>query len=143
MQLQYHPPEKKELRSFGLIFAAMLSIMFGAVIPWLFDFSYPRWPWLVSVAIAIIAVILPIALLPLYRVWMFFGAIMAWINTRIILGAVFYLMIFPISLIIRLFGRDPMRRKTSPNAETYRQYLDEAPGEGEPGEEKKQFERPF
>ena len=47
---------------------------------------------------------------PIYKVWMGFAAILAWINTRIILVAMFYLIFTPVGLVMRLFRIDPLER---------------------------------
>ena len=39
-----------------------------------------------------------------------FGNVMNWINTRLILGVMFYGIFLPIGLCMRLFGKDPMQR---------------------------------
>ena len=48
------------------------------------------------------------------------GEVLGWINTRIILGVLFYLLFTPLGLCMRLRGKDPMRRTLSPEAESYR-----------------------
>jgi hypothetical protein len=48
------------------------------------------------------------------------GEVLGWINTRIILGVLFYLLFTPIGLCMHLRGKDPMRRALSPEAESYR-----------------------
>jgi hypothetical protein len=48
------------------------------------------------------------------------GHVLAWINTRIILGIVFYGLITPMGIIMRLFGWDAMRRVLARDAKTYR-----------------------
>ncbi len=40
---------------------------------------------------------------PIYLVWMTFAVILGWIMTRVILTAIFYLIVTPISLIAKLF----------------------------------------
>jgi hypothetical protein len=50
---------------------------------------------------------------------MFLGHVLGWINTRIILGAVFYLIVTPIGLARRLMGKDPMGTKRV-DVESYR-----------------------
>ena len=46
-----------------------------------------------------------------YKIWMKIGHILGWINSRIILGMVFILVLQPIALIMKFFGYDPLRRK--------------------------------
>jgi hypothetical protein len=48
------------------------------------------------------------------------GEGLAWINTRIILGVVFYGVVTPIGLVMRMFGHDPMRRRLERTGESYR-----------------------
>jgi hypothetical protein len=48
------------------------------------------------------------------------GAILGWVNTRIILGVVFFGLITPMGIALRLAGRDPMQRALDANATTYR-----------------------
>jgi hypothetical protein len=110
----------KELRQFGLIMGGMIALMFGLVIPWLWSAAaWPWWPWAVGALFVAWALALPATLAPVYRGWMKLAAVLAWINTRLILGIAFYLVILPISLVLRL-RRDPMARKYDPNAVSYR-----------------------
>jgi len=62
-------------------------------------------PWLAA------ALIYPKGLTPLYKAWMAFGHVLGWINARIILGLVFFVVVMPIGLIMRLFGKDFLRMR--------------------------------
>ncbi|HYC59063.1 MAG TPA: SxtJ family membrane protein [Thermoanaerobaculia bacterium] len=80
--------------------------------------AYQRWrgaeSWVVMTLVSIAAVlsllsaIAPSLLHPVYRGWMRFGEALGWINTRVILTLVFFLVVTPIGLLMRLFGRSPM-----------------------------------
>jgi len=61
----------------------------------------------------------PFILRPIYVGWMKFAFVLGWINTRLILGIFFYLILTPVGLIMRLFGRDPLHRKFDRDATTY------------------------
>ena len=54
--------------------------------------------------------VLPGFLEPVYIVWMRFASILGWINTRIILVIIFYLVFTPLGLLIRLFRIDLLER---------------------------------
>lgn len=122
---------RKELRQFGLIMATGIILIFGLLFPWIGDRPSPIWPlqwppewprnWPVIIAssLCLTGFILPILLKPLYWVWMKIGAVLGWINTRIILSVIFYLVIFPAGLVMRLFN-DPMARRFDKNASSYR-----------------------
>jgi len=130
-------PGKAELRKFGFLFAIILASLFGLLIP-LFRFGLPgglpfiagssasSWPWWVAGVIALLAALIPASLIWLYKPWMKFAVVAQWINTRLILLILFYLVILPIGLLRRLLGKDSMQRKMDKNATTYRTILGEA-----------------
>jgi len=110
----------KELREFGLIFGVILVLLFGLLLPWVFAKPFPLWPWWVFAVTGSMALIYPLSLKPFYKVWMLFGAVMGWINTRLILGVVFYCVFMPFGLIMKLFGKDLLSRKLDNSLTTYR-----------------------
>ena len=120
MQKVNHNPDKKELRNFGLVTGGLTPVFFGLLIPWIFDHGFPTWPWIVGVILAALGLIIPVVLKPIYRVWMTIGYYLGWINTRIILTIMFYLLILPFGVIMRLFGKDPMARSMSDDQKSYR-----------------------
>ena len=113
-------PSAKELRQFGLLFGLLLMLFFGLLLPWLWGHSWPRWPWGAGGAIWLWALVLPGTIYHPYRAWMAVGAVLGWINTRILMSIVFYLVVLPMGLVLRLMGRDPLRRRLDPAAESYR-----------------------
>jgi hypothetical protein len=56
---------------------------------------------------------------PVYRGWILLGHVLGWINSRILLGVFFFVLITPIRLIAALFRRDPMARRRLPAAPSY------------------------
>ena len=40
--------------------------------------------------------------------WEKIGHVLGWINTRILLTAVFYVVLFPFAMLFRLFNKDPL-----------------------------------
>ena len=48
-----------------------------------------------------------------------FGLLLAAIISPVMLGLVFYLCITPIGFLMRLFGKDPLRLRLEPEADTY------------------------
>ena len=111
--------DKPQLRSFGLIVGAG----FGIVGLWrtVFYSEPPRlWALVLSGVLVAAALIAPTILRPFHRVWMRLGETLGWVNSRIILSVVFYLVILPIGVIRRLTGSDPMRRRFDATAATYK-----------------------
>lgn len=113
-------PDSKELRKFGWLFAALLIVLFAVLLPLLKNRPQPLWPIYGGVPIAIMAAIWPAALAPLYRVWMIFGAIAGFINTRIIMSVVFFIFLTPIAYAMRWLGKDPLARRFDRSAASYR-----------------------
>jgi len=120
MTQQMMEMDKKSLREFGIVTGIIVVVLFGLLLPWLFSSSYPLWPWYVLAVLAGIAVVLPMALSPVYKVWMRFGLVMGWINTRLILGLIFYILFTPIAIILKILGKDPMLRKLDAGLQSYR-----------------------
>ena len=110
----------KELREFGLIFGAILVLLFGFFLPWIFDKAFPMWPWWVFAVNWSMAIIYPPSLRLFYKVWMIFGGVMGWVNTRLILGVIYYLVFVPYALVMKILGKDPLLRKLDRKAVTYR-----------------------
>ncbi len=127
---------KSDLRKFGTMMGGVIAVLFGLLLPWFFDYSWPLWPWLLAGGFWLPAVVAPRLLRKVYSLWMAFGQGAGWVNTRIILGLVFFLVFTPVGLAMRLFGRDPMRREIRPALDSYRIVCDHPP-------EPTDLERPF
>jgi len=112
--------DAQELRKFGLTTGAIVVVLFGLLLPWLLDRGYPYWPWILAGILWIWALISPATLKPIFDGWMKVGHVLGWINTRIILGLMFYTVFFAVGLILKILGKDPMSRKIDKSIESYR-----------------------
>lgn len=113
--------DKNGLRKFGLITGSIIVLLFAIFFPWVFDATaMPIWPWALAGLLWLPALVMPAVLRPVYTIWMKVGHVLGWVNTRIILGILFYAIILPMGLIMRLFGKDPMARKYDRSATSYR-----------------------
>ncbi|MGH7931505.1 MAG: SxtJ family membrane protein [Candidatus Binatia bacterium] len=109
----------KTLRSFGLTVGGVFALI--ALWPAVIRGGQPHiWAAVVSVLLIVPAVIWPTSLSRIHKGWMALAEVLAWVNTRIILGAVFYLIVTPIGVVRRLLGKDPMGTKPNGNVESYR-----------------------
>jgi len=104
-------------RQFGLMMAAVLLVI--AAVGWFFFEALLKGVLIAAVVLGFFALVLPVALLPLNRLWGLFSEQLGRVTNFLLLGAFFYLFIMPFGLIIRLFGNDPMHRKPDPEAKTY------------------------
>ncbi len=112
-------PIRKKLRSFGLIVGGIFLLI--GLWP-LVVHGDPLRPWAVGLAVVLIppALLFPTILYWPYRGWMLIGHCLGWVNTRIILGVVFFVIFTPIGLIMRLFGHYPMARRFDKSLQTYK-----------------------
>jgi predicted membrane protein len=112
--------DKKGLREFGLVTAAIVVVLFGGLLPWLFGFNFPTWPWIFAAILGLWALVAPNSLNQPYRLWMRFGMLIGAVMNRVVLAAVFFIVVMPMGVVMRLFGKDPMQRKLDDNQESYR-----------------------
>ena len=112
--------DRKGLREFGLVTGGIIAALFGLFFPWLLDSGIPLWPWAVGGGLALWALVAPASLRPVYYGWMRLALLLSRITTPIILGIVFFLVILPFGLVMRLMGRDPMARRFDEAAKSYR-----------------------
>ena len=111
--------QTRELRNFGLIVGG-LFVLIGAW-PMVWHGTGPRaWALILGSALVLLAVTAPRLLTWPHRAWMALAHILGWINTRIVLGIAFFVVFTPMGLVMRLLGKDPMRRRFDPFAKSYR-----------------------
>ena len=75
--------------------------------------------WGVGVVGAILTLASPLIGKTLYTGWMYAALPLGWTMSHLILGIVFYLVVTPIGLVMRVFGHDPMQRRIDREAVTY------------------------
>jgi TRAP-type uncharacterized transport system fused permease subunit len=102
--MAHKTPTNSDYRKFGLFLAA-LFLLIGLFPLWRHD--PPRW-WAVTIAAVLIlaALAFPIAIRPLFQASLKVGGVLGWINTRILLSAMFYLVFTPVGLVLRLTRRN-------------------------------------
>ena len=109
----------KQLRSFGASVGGIFAVI--GFWPAIFGSGRLRW-WALAIAayLLLTGIVLPRSLFWIHKGWMTLGHILGQINTRILLGLVFYVVVTPTGLVRKLLGKDPMGRQTRPDLETYR-----------------------
>ena len=55
-------PSVKELREFGIVTGALFALVFGLLLPWLFELALPTWPWIVLAILATWGIVAPATL---------------------------------------------------------------------------------
>lgn len=117
--------DRKGLREFGIVTGAIVAGLFGLFFPWLLDRPIslippqPAWPWVIFGVLGGMGLLMPMALNPVYKIWMRFGLLMGKIMTPLIMSIVFYIVITPVGLFRRIFAKDSLAREFD-ETETYR-----------------------
>ena len=122
-------------RFFGLLFFAVFLI----IALWPLLKGRPVYPVPLGIALTFLAValIVPRWLAPLNRLWMKFGELLHRIVSPVILGIMFFGVITPVALLLRLAGKDLLRTKFDRDATSY--WIPREP----PGPEKSSLKRQF
>lgn len=72
----------------------------------------------IALALVIVGLFVPPAAKLFHRVWMWIAVKLGWINSRILLTLVYFLMFVPYKLVSRIVGRDPLSLR-QPVGESY------------------------
>ena len=104
-------------RSFGVVFA----VVFAMIGLWPVPFGgLPRWwaviPALMFLALALIA---PRLLSPLNRAWFYVGLALHRVVNPVVMAIIYYGTVVPMGLILKARGKDLLRLKRDPQAESY------------------------
>jgi predicted membrane metal-binding protein len=112
-------------RSFGIVFATVFTVI--GLWPLLDDGGVRWWSLAIALVFAAAAAARPGLLAPLNRLWFRFGLLLNSIVSPIVMGLLFYLIITPFALFMRVTGKDLLHLKRDPKAQSY-WILREPPG---------------
>jgi hypothetical protein len=114
-------------RGFGLTVGGIL-LLIAAVRTYLHGFGWLQ-PTLGVIGLALIALglLAPRSLSGLNRAWTKLGLILFRIVNPVVLGLVYFVVVVPLGLLIRVSRRDPLNLKFDPRADSY-WVLREPPG---------------
>ena len=100
-------------RSFGFVFFIFFLIV--ALYPLYFDENLSNWALIISIIFLFLAIINSKILTPLNYAWFKFGLFLGKIISPIVMGIIFFLVVTPIGLILRLLGKDVLSLKYNNN----------------------------
>ncbi len=114
----------KIIRQFGFIlsgFFLFFPLIGNGIKIWLFKASFHYWigwPFL-SVAALLINLFLPTLMTTIYHVAMFVAHQISWVVMRVLLSVIFYVVLTPVSVAMRVMGKDILDQNIDKNAGTY------------------------
>jgi len=129
--------DRKGLRQFGLILAAVLTLVCGVLLPWIWQLdNQPNVFWMVlGGLVAIWAMVAPDTIRGFYHAWMRVAMVIGHVINTLLLACVFFVVVTPMAVIMRSMGKDPMRRRLDPQVNSYRIHT--------VARHKKHMERPY
>jgi hypothetical protein len=104
-------------RNFGLVFFFIFLVV--SIWPLTHNESPRIWSTIISLAFLILVLTRSKLLTPLNRLWAKFGIILGSIIAPIVMGVVFFLVITPIGLVMKIIGKDLLSIKYDKKKETY------------------------
>lgn len=100
----------QKLRGFGLTISFGIPLIIGYLVPLIHGQGFRFWTLFIATFFFISSILYPKLLNFPFRVWMKLGYLLGWINSRLILTLIFFVILLPIAAFMRLFGYDPLKR---------------------------------
>jgi hypothetical protein len=100
-------------RSFGIVFFVVFILV--ALYPLVYSGEVRIWSIVLSLIFLTLGLLNSKILTPLNKIWFKFGIILGKIISPIIMGVIFFLVVTPIGLLMRLLGKDLLNLKYNKN----------------------------
>ena len=100
-------------RSFGLVFFVVFLIV--ALWPLKHEEDIRLWSLALSIIFFILGILNSKLLTPLNKLWIKFGMFLGLVVSPIVMGIVFFLVVTPMGLFMRIMGKDLLRLKSKKN----------------------------
>ncbi len=100
-------------RSFGIVFFIVFLLI--GTYPLLNNDHVRIWSLIISIVFLILGLLNSKILLPLNKIWFKFGILLGKIISPLIMGFIFFVVVTPIGLLMRLFNKDLLSLKLNKN----------------------------
>lgn len=111
-------PTPRDLRRFAVVFGLGFSAI-GVIPSWAGDWQPAMAIWRAAFLVGLVSAVVPEAVRPLYLAWMGVAFAVGWTISHALLAAVYFGMMVPLGLVLRVLGRDPLQRAFDRAALTY------------------------
>jgi hypothetical protein len=122
-------------RSFGIVMTVAFAVL--SLLNWWHDGHWWRWTGGIAVLFLVAALFYSAALKPLNRLWLKFGLLLHKVVNPIVMALVFFGAVLPTGLLMRALGKDLLRLKRQPDANSY--WIERRPPGPPPESMKDQF----
>ena len=104
-------------RSFGVVFSVVFLII--SFWPLFTEGTIRIWAIFIAILFLLISYFKPDALYPLNKIWFKFGLLLGNIVSPIVMGIVFFIIVTPIGIIMRIIGKDLLNKKINNSVKSY------------------------
>jgi len=109
---------KKELREYALTVGIIYLIILTVAVLFKHINVNPNL-FIAGIAFIVLGLSFPVLYKPLHKIWMAFGIIMGFFVSRLILTILFYFVLTPTGLLMRLLGKDVLHQKIDKKSTSY------------------------
>ena len=100
-------------KSFGIVF--FLVFLLISLYPLINDGNLRIWSFVISIIFLILGILNSKILSPLNKIWFKFGLLLGKVISPIVMGIIFFIVVTPTGLILRLFQKDVLNLKFNNN----------------------------
>lgn len=118
-EIQQLDTSNKAIRKFCVVIAVALGVIGSFIYLKTQSLTTVQWLWGIGLLFLILGFIWPSVLRPVYRLWMLLAYFIGGIVSRVILTVLFYFVITPTGLLLRLLRKDILNQKFDRNLESY------------------------
>ena len=104
---------KKELKRFGIFFSVSFFFLVGSIVQIFGIYSFKLWTFYISIFLLGLAIFRPLALVYVYKFWIFFRDLLIKLISKMILFLFFFIVLTPLALIMKIFKYDPLKKSKS------------------------------
>lgn len=113
----HHIIERSNERSFGIVFTIFFVIL--SIYPIINKETINVFFLVISIIFFMITIIRPQLFYFLNKIWFKFGILLGKIVSPLVMGIIFYLTVTPTGIIMRLLGKDLLKKKLEIKEKTY------------------------
>ena len=100
-------------RSFGIVFFIVFLLI--AIYPIIYNAEIRIWSATISIIFLVLGLLNSKILYPLNKLWFKFGIFLGKIISPLVMGVIFFFVVTPIGLLMRLLGKDILNLKYNDN----------------------------
>lgn len=121
----YREPSSRDMTILAVLFLVLPGAIGAYLLLW--KGSWSGYWWIAAgVVLSLCRLIVPLFRV-IYRLWISFSVILGYFVSRILLTIIFFLVVTPTGLLMRLVGKDPMERKRDANTPSYWRRREDSP----------------